>query len=478
MTWSWWFIYGVVEWLIRLGMVPVILRRRFVPATSLAWLSVIFFLPIVGLVVYLLIGSGRLSRRRVRLHRDVVARTRTESRMAGQRPHRVRPQTDPTQQPMILQAERIGGMSILGGNNVELLADHDQTMGRLIEDIDGARHHVHLLFYIFAQDEVGRRVRDALVRAAGRGVQCRVLADATGSRSFFGRRGLAHDLRRRGVHTCPMLPVRLLRRLERLDLRNHRKLAVIDGAAAYAGSHNLVRADYGHRRAGKWIDLSARFTGPIVNQLQIVFLEDWKFETDEDLDGPAYLPRLAPTGATVAQVVPTGPSKETESLLRVAVVAMNVARRRIVISTPYLVPDEPTSLGLRMAAERGVQVDLVVPQRSDHPLVNAAGRAYFEPLLEAGVHIHLHQPGMLHAKTMTVDDSFALLGSSNLDIRSFYLNFELNVLLYGPQITRELRFAQTRYISESIEVDLHQWRRRPVLARYLTSAAALLSPLL
>ncbi|MAE68035.1 MAG: cardiolipin synthase [Phycisphaeraceae bacterium] len=473
------FIYGVMEWAIRLVMVAVILRRRFMPGTALAWLSVVFFLPIVGLVVYLLIGSNYLGRRRIRLYQQVLDRMRSQSRVTV-RGHVLRPETDASAQPVVLQAERISGMPILGGNDVELLSEHERMIDRLVADIDAAVHHVHMLYYIFGTDETSHRVADALESAVARGVSCRVLADASGSRHFFGRRGLSERLRARGVTTQRMLPVHLLRRrLERLDLRNHRKLSVIDGRVAYAGSHNIVNADYGHRRAGPWIDLSARLRGPVVSQLQSVFLEDWLFETDQMLDEPGITPPPETAGTICAQAVPTGPSSdESESLLRVAVTAINAARRRIIISSPYLVPDEPTLLALSMASERDVEVDLVIPRRSDHPLVGFAGRAYFEPLLEAGVRIFLHEPGLLHAKTMTVDDSFALLGSSNFDIRSFYLNFELNVLLYGPQMTRELRFAQTQYISDAQPVDLAEWRQRPIARRYAQSAAALLSPLL
>ena len=473
------FTWLLVEWIIRLVMVPVILRRRFAPTTSLAWLSVIFFVPELGLIFYLLIGSPRLARRRVRLYRRAIRRFRSDTRLDSQQEHVLRPDIEAAHRPTILQAEQISGMPILGGNEVELMADNDQTIERLVADIDAAEHHVHLVYYIFVPDETGQRVGDALRRAVRRGVSCRLLADAAGSRAFFLRRSLARKLKEDGVEVHPALPVRLLRRrLQRLDLRNHRKLTVVDGRIAYAGSQNVVNVDYGHERAGKFVDLTARFTGPVVLQLQTVFLEDWLFETDQNLKTPDILPAPTVMGAIAAQAVPTGPSRESETLLRVTISAVNAARRRIIITSPYLVPDEPTLLALTMAAGRGVEVDLVIPQRSDHPLVNAAGRAYFDPLLEAGINIYLHKRGMLHAKTMTVDDSLALLGSSNFDIRSFYLNFELNVLLYGSRITQVLRFAQSRYISDSDRVELDQWRCRPLISRYLNSAASLLSPLL
>lgn len=478
---SWLLVYRIAEWGVCLLMVPVILRRRFAPVTSLAWLSIIFFLPEVGVVIYLLVGDSRLGRRRVRMHRKVIASMHTDQRLAYLGDRSEKPQLNTAHRPMILQAERIGGMGILGGNHVDLLAEPREMVDRLVGDIDAAQHHAHLLFYIFSPDSTGQRVVDALIAATRRGVKCRVLVDAVGSRQLFGfrQRGLIRRLKDSGVQIQRALPASpLRRRLARLDLRNHRKLAVIDGRIAYAGSQNIVDADYGHNRSAPWIDLSGRFTGPIVGQLQAVFLEDWAFEMDQTLQEDNIFPGLESAGPVYAQTVPTGPTQESVALLRMAIAAINASQQKVFITSPYFIPDEPTMLALAMAADRGVQVNIVVPTRSDHPLVSAAGRAYFDTLLDAGVHIHQHAQGLLHAKTITVDDEFALLGSSNFDIRSFYLNFEINVLLYGQEVTQKVRSAQIRYLSESTPIDPDRWRRRPATQRFLDSAAVLLSPLL
>jgi len=477
MSWPW--LYIAAEWLIRVVMTVVILRRRMMPVLGLAWLVLIFAVPVVGLVVYLLLGTRHLGERRARIHRQIVNEARTGARMANVRTHTAWPMIEPQQRNMILQAERISGNPIVGGNDFELIAEADDKVERLVADIDAARHHVHLVYYIFRPDAVGERVIAALKRAARRGVTCRVLLDAAGSRSMFKRRGPAQAMREAGVQVIPALPVALLRRkLARLDLRNHRKIVIVDGQIGYMGSHNIVIETYGHKWAGKWVDLSVRGTGPVVAQMQMAFVEDWYFETDEHLTGEAFFPDLSPTGETVAQAVPTGPSHEAETFRRVVIAALNAAQHQIIMTTPYFVPDEPTMLSLSMAADRGVDVRIVVPARSDHPLVAAAGRSYYEPLLESGISLYRYRSGMLHAKTITVDHSFALLGSANLDIRSFYLNFEINLLLYGSQITDYLRFAQHRYISESQRVDLADWRRRPMTKQCLDNAAALLSPLL
>ena len=474
---SYLFTYSTLEWLIRVVMTLVVIRRRLPAQTALAWLAVIFFIPVVGVVLYLLVGDNRLGRRRITTYRRIDAITRTARRLAAIDAHQARPDVGDAQQPMIRLAERISGNPIVGGNQVELLSDNN-LVPRLVRDIDAAQHHVHLLTYIYRPDDTGRAVGEALRRAAKRGVQCRLLVDQVGSRPFLAGR-YDDGLRADGVAVHSALPVApIRRRLARIDLRNHRKLAVIDGRVGYAGSQNIVDANYGHKRAGAWIDLSGRFVGPVVHQLQLTFLSDWAFDANEQLGSPDLFPDLEPVGEVTAQAVPTGPTGDRETFRRVLLAALSSARRRIVLTTPYLIPDEATLLALEMAADRGVQVQIVVPALCDHPLVAAAGRSYYTRLLDADVEIYQFHPGMLHAKTITVDDAFGLLGSANMDIRSFDLNFELAVLLYGPQVTSTLRFAQQRYLSDSAPLARDAWAARPRWRSYLEDAAALFSPLL
>jgi len=474
----WLLLFAFAEWSIRVVMIAVILRRRFAPSTAMAWLVLIMFLPWLGLGIYLLVGVNHLGKRRARSHRSAVTQARAKRNPELIARHAVRPQIEPQQRNMILQAERISGNPIVAGNDAELLPDVNTLTDRLTKDIDAAKHHAHLLYYIFSPDDIGKRISESLIRAAKRGVDCRLLADAAGSRALF-KSDLYQALISQGVEVHDMLPVSPWRRkLARIDLRNHRKLTVIDGMTAYAGSHNAVNEDYGHRHAGKWVDLSGRFTGPMVAQLQQLFCEDWAFETNQTLQDDHLFPALEPVGEIAAQVVPTGPNHQGESFRRVLIAALAAAQRHIIMTTPYLVPDDPTMLALAMAADRGARVDLVVPKKSDSPIVAAAGRHYYQSLMESGVNIHTYHGGMLHAKTITVDDAFALLGSANLDVRSFYLNFEINVLLYGPAITQHLRFAQQQYLNQSDPVTLSVWRKRPVIKQYAEGAAALFSPLL
>ena len=473
--WSFATYYLISEWIVRLIMVPIVVQRR--PATpAMAWLMVIFFQPWIGLALYLLIGENRLPRRRIREHALVSAKIRALSAMAAQHRHVVHPAVSPEQAPLVALAERLGEMPILGGNQVELLTETDAMVERLIADIDNAWHHVHLMFYIYADDATGQRVTGALARAVKRGVKCRVLVDAVGSRPLFKR--LAPQMREQGIEIHPMLPVGLVRMwFARIDLRNHRKLAVIDGHIAYTGSQNIVNANYGHKDL-EWHDMMLRGRGPIVLQLQQVFLEDWYTEVGELLDDPHLFPTPEVCGEVAAQTLPSGPNFPTENYQRLVVTALYVAQRHVIITSPYLVPDDALLQALECAVLRGVKVELIVPRRCDQILVAAASRAYYERFLRLGASVHLHTDGLLHAKTMTVDDALALVGSGNFDIRSFYLNFELNMLGYGAEVTAALRFAQRLYLQQSVPLELEEWIKRPRLRRLADNCAKLLSPLL
>ncbi len=472
---SWSAAYYLSEWAIRLVMTAVVPRRR-TPSAAMAWLLVIFFAPWVGLILYWMFVEYRLPRRRVRQHAALRERLQTMGHWIRGNPNVVRPLLDPRAMAVVSLAEKLGQMPIVGGNAVEFLPETDDVIDRLAADIDAAQHHAHLAYYIYGVDPTAQRVTDALVRAAGRGVQCRLLADAVGSRALFKEQ--ADALRGAGVELVEALPVGLLRRrAARIDLRNHRKLAVIDGHVAYAGSQNIIEASYGHKDL-VWRDITARLTGPAVLEIQSVFAEDWYFETQHLLDGDELFPAPYYTGETPVQALPSGPTYPVQNYQRLIVTAVHAAQERVIITTPYLVPDDALLQALQTAVLRGVEALLIVPRRSNHPLVDAASRAYYDDLLESGVRIALHGRGLLHAKTMTVDNALALIGSGNFDIRSFALNFELNLVLYGPVVTERLRREQLRYLDDAVEVDAAEWRRRPLAAQIAQNAAKLCSPLL
>lgn len=376
-------------------------------------------------------------------------------------------------------AESFGASPVLSGNQLLLMGDTDVVIQRMAEDIDEAREHCHLLVYIYLDDHSGRRIADALMRAARRGVTCRLLLDSLGSRSFL-RSDTCRRLRAAGVHVVEAMPANLLRALfSRIDVRNHRKLMIVDGRIGYTGSQNIANADFApKRRYAPWVDAMVRMEGPVVRELQTLFVEDWYLDTNESL-APllAYTPPSRDHGSAV-QVYATGPLLPPGATRTLLQAAMQMAREELVLTTPYFVPDESLVTSLATGARRGTVIRLIVPKRNDSLLVSLASRAYYTSLLEAGVEIVEFQNGLLHAKTLTIDRKLAIVTSANVDRRSFDLNFEAGIVVYDSDFASQLRFLQTSYIEQSIPVDPRRWSRRSLHTRLFENSAALLAPLL
>jgi cardiolipin synthase len=463
------------EWAIRIGLTPVVIRNREAHA-SLAWLAFIYFIPWIGGLFYLFLGEVDLGKRRSDRH-ERASRELRDKLDLHYPDATLNPEIPYAQRDLERLCRRTGGSRALAGNSARPITDMDEYVGALVEDIDAAESSVHVIFYIWGCDDTAQRVNDALVRAAERGVKVRALADAVGSKKMLQR--TRRRLQKAGVEVAACLPVSPFRRaFARVDLRNHRKLIVVDGKVAYVGSHNLIDPHYGSKTYGPWHDLSARITGPAVTELQALYAEDWNAETGELLLDDELYPRLEHTGETPIQVAPSGPSGRPEAFRWLAVAALHEAEERVVMTSPYMALDESALRALQLTAMRGVDVVIVLPEKSNHPLVQAACRAQYETLLEAGVDIRLHQEGLLHAKTMTIDDAFVLAGSGNFDMRSFLLNFELNTILYGPEAAGLVRREQELYLEKSRQLTLEEWRSRPRWRRTVDRLAMLASPLL
>jgi cardiolipin synthase A/B len=470
---SWTAIYLVSEWVIRLIMLVYVPQNR-TPSAARAWLLLIFVFPWGGLVLYAFFGRAHLPRRRMKVQEHAAQTLRTKGREFFQQ-YESQPQLPQEFLPAAGLAEHLDNFGILGGNCVELLPDYEGAIDRLVADIGRARHHVHLLYYIFADDRTGGRVADAVIEAAKRGVKCRVLMDSLGSRR--GLRTLAPRMRAAGVEVLGLLPVRLLSRDRvRLDLRNHRKIAVLDAQVAYVGSQNLVNADF--KKGITNTELVARLTGPVVLQLQAVFLADHMAETSKEETYVDLFPEAPLSGASAVQALPSGPGFPHENTQCLIVALLHAARRRVVITTPYFVPDVALLQSLKTAALRGVEVHLVVSKKADQVMVGLAQRSYYDELLGAGIHIHQYKPGLLHAKHVSVDDAVALVGSSNLDIRSFALNAEISVVVYDPQVVAALRQVEERNIADSELLSPEEWAQRPLLTKVAQNTARLVDSVL
>ena len=470
-SFAWAFILS--EWAIRLVMLAVVPFRR-TPAAAKGWLLLIFFEPWIGLLLYALVGRPTMPRSRVeQMARLPHALAKVRERVL-KHPNIFHPELSPGLEWTGYLAEKLGRMPVFGGNAAEIMVDYDAILARLVTDIDEAKSHVHLLYFLFLADSATAPVIAALGRAVERGVVCRVLVDSVGSRS--GLHILIPKLSALGIEVREMLPVRLFSKRARLDLRNHRKIAIIDGRVAFTGSQNLVASDF---VAGiTYEELVLRLTGPVVLQLQYIFATDWFLETNEILESESVFPDPEITGLVPIQALASGPDFPTQNNQRFIVALIYAARKQIKITTPYFIPDEPMLQALQTAALRGVDVHLIVSETGHQVLVSWAQKSYYKELLEAGIKVQLYQGSFLHAKFLTIDDHIGLVGTSNMDIRSFVLNAEHILVIHDSGMTSRLKAEQKRYVANCRSLDLQQWRRRPFRVKLAEHLARLASPLL
>ena len=462
-------------------VVRVLLRPHRDPASRIAWILVILAMPVLGIVAYLLLGEVNLGRTRVQRMRAVTAALPPMDDTPGADAKGLAPEIPERHLHLFRVGRSISGLAPIGGNSGRLMPGSDATIDAMVADIDAARDHVHLLFYIWLPDSNGRKVAEALERAARRGVACRAMADDLGSRLLI-RSEHWRTMGEAGAHLARALPIGnpLLRAIKgRIDLRNHRKIVVIDNRITYCGSQNcadpafLIKAKY-----APWVDAVIRFEGPIARQNQHLFAADWTVHTGEDLGELLLRPLAAAGPGFPAQAIGTGPTVRYSAMPEMFESLIYSARRELVITTPYYVPDDSMQQALCACAQRGVETTIVFPRRNDSWIVAAASRSYYGDLLAAGVRIFEYPNGLLHTKSLTLDGEVTLIGSANMDRRSFELNYENNILLYDPALTGEVRRRQDDYIGESIPigagaVEEWSWRRR-----LWYNAIAMLGPVL
>jgi len=470
---SWSLLYLISEWGIRFIMLVYVPQRRSA-ASARTWLLLIFLLPFPGVILYALFGRIYLPKRRIEMQERASRTIRRAQELFGTEIVATAALPDHLT-PIVILARQLGDFQAVAGNTLELLPDYNNVIERLVDDINGAKKHVRLLFYIFQDDVTGRRVSEALVAAVERGVSCSLLMDAVGSKQTLKK--LAHVLRAKGVEVHATLPVGIFRRrAARFDLRNHRKIGIIDGRIGYTGSQNITDSEFVPGYPNE--ELMVRLTGPVVRHLQTVYFADYYFETGRELDRDEISLEISDTGSSLVQVVPSGPGYRRQNGQELIVAMIYGARERVVITTPYFVPDEPFLQALRSVLRRGVAVHLVVSKHANQLVTQFAQRAYYDDLLAAGVVIHLYEPHFLHAKHLTIDGSIALIGSTNMDIRSFALNEEINLLVYDPEIVARVRVIQEGYFSNSEDLSAEGWNCRTLSARVLQNIARLTDSLL
>lgn len=466
-----WIVLGYLA--VGLCLLRVLLRAHRDPAARAAWVATVVAVPGVGVVAYLLFGETNIGRRRLdRLRR--IEKTLPYPPVPS-------PDLAPDLDPLFRVGRSISGFAPCTGNSARLMDDSPATIDALVADIDAAREHVHLLFYIWVNDHSGRKVAEALIRAAARGVTCRAMADDIGSRRMI-RSPLWEQMRAAGVQVAAAYKVGnpLLRMfIGRIDLRNHRKIVVIDGHITYCGSQNCADPEFLQKaKYAPWVDVMMRFEGPVARQNQRVFAADWMENVDEDLSG--LVTDNPPQGGTgfAAQVVATGPSARASAMPEMFTSLIYAARDELFVTTPYYVPTDAIQSALCAAANRGVRVTIIFPARNDSIFVGAASRSYYPELIAAGVRVHEYEPGLLHAKTLTADGRFAFIGSANMDRRSFDLNYENNILLTDPDAIAALRKRQDSFLQASRPVTSGQVAEWSAARRIWQNAVSIIGPVL
>jgi cardiolipin synthase len=478
------FALSALTYVVGIVLIVLVVMQRKEPTSTLAWILTIVFLPILGALLYVWFGFGRIERR-------VRRRQRSNERLAPSLHRLERTLMDfkivpenslqkDVQADLLKVTENIGAFPVTRGNAIALLTNPKAAFQQLEEAIENAQDSIHMQYYIFRRDATGKRIRDLLIKAAKRGVEVRLLVDGVGSWSLGDLFTIPFKEAR--AKFARYLPVTFLGRPWHWNLRNHRKITIVDGTTGYIGSLNIGN-EY-RERTGKttdFYDYQVKCEGPVVQQLQETFAGDWFFATGENLLQERYFPVPVRQGTVPAQIVAGGPDQAQFTLHAMICAAIQAARRSVKIMTPYLIPDQSLLTALHTGALRGVRVELLLP-RHMHTFheqgVRTAGRSYYDELLSCGIHLYEYLPGFLHRKSIIIDSTWASVGTANMDIRSFRLNFEVNLNLYSPEITSvlEKNFEETK--KECEEIRLEEFRKRPLSAQFLENILRVLSPIL
>ncbi len=447
--------------IVSLSLLRILSRDDMSSTSRLAWFMIIITLPIIGIGVYFLFGEINLGSSANTKAKSVYALINKEGGDALGQPENLS-QIDVAYRSAFAYAASINGFHTTLGNTAQLMPDAATARSRLLDDLNQAQVSINVLYYIWLQDDTGNSVAQAIIEAAKRGVDCRVMADALGSYALV-KSALWKEMKLAGVKTSIALPFNNLIKtmiMSRFDLRNHRKITLIDNKITYCGSQNCTDPEFRSKpKYAPWIDILIRFEGPVVAQNQLLFAEDWLIHEDDDLKNFAADAQPKANGF-MAQVWGDGPTIRPYATPHLFSTLFSVAQHTLVITTPYFVPGRTLLETMCATAYRGVKVMLIIPSKNDSWIVHATSHSHYKELLESGIEVYEFEGGLLHSKTVTIDNKVALIGSSNLDMRSFNLNYENNILLQDESLTKAIRQRQSDYIASSKRIhmaDVDAW---------------------
>ena len=456
-----------------LGTILVIISENRNPVKTIAWCVVLAFMPVIGLLLYILFGMDNRHRRLIK--EDDLSRLKGITEII--QGEDISSDIPAQYKPLAGMLHKMNRAYPLSGNNVEIITDFQTMSDRLIADIGSARQHINMLFFKFEDDEVGRRIADALIKKAEEGVQVRLIYDDAGN--LMVPRRFYKKLRKHGLQVRGFIKIFLPILSRDYNSRNHRKVVVIDGKVGYMGGMNIAQRYAEGLKWGIWRDTQIRITGPAVSELQTSFLTDWKFTKGDEPDLDPMYPYNPPCGNTLMQIVTGGPMDKWNAMMQAYMTAIVSARSYAYLQSPYFIPPEPIMKVLQNAALSGVDVRVMIPYRGDKGVLPPwASRSYIKEALNAGISMYLYRKGYMHAKTMVIDDSLVTIGSTNIDFRGFEQDFEINAFMYDENLARQQHDLFIGDQKDAELIDPLEWDKRPLLDKAKESAARIFSQVL
>lgn len=456
-----------------IGTILVIIFENRNPVKTIAWCMVLTFMPVIGLLLYIVFGMDNRQRRQIKDEDLRRLKAITETRQSDN----IASVTSVQYEKLACMLRNMNQAYPLEGNNVEIMTDFRTMSDRLVADIESARHHINMLFFKFEDDAAGRRIADALIRKAEEGVQVRLIYDEAGNlmvpRRFYKR------LRKNGIQVRGFIRIFLPILSRDYNSRNHRKVVVIDGKTGYMGGMNIAQRYAEGLNWGIWRDTHMRITGPAVSELQTSFLTDWQFTKGDEPDLDSMYPYNPPCGNTLMQIVTGGSMDKWNVMMQAYMTAIASAKSHAYLQSPYFIPPEPIMKALQNAALGGVDVRVMIPYRGDKGILPPwASRSYIKEALNAGIKIYLYRKGYMHSKTMTIDDSFVTIGSTNIDFRGFEQDFEINAFMYDDDLARKQREIFLEDQKDAELIDPMEWDKRPLIDKAKESVARIFSQVL
>ncbi|MGP1871330.1 MAG: cardiolipin synthase [Arsenophonus sp.] len=483
LNWTLFFLYCVM---ISTITIRILLKRR--PANSiLTWALIIYIIPFVGIIAYLIFGELYFGKKRVIKTKNMWSSVENWLEKLKQSKHIFCKNNSQVAQPLFELCEKRQGIGGVKGNKIQLLTNYQDVLNNIIFDINSAYYNIEMVFYIWQHGGLIDEVTKALINASKRGIKCRIIIDSAGSWCFFHSHQ-PKKMREAGIELIESLKVNLLRFfLRRMDLRQHQKIIIIDNNISYVGSMNMVDPRFFKQNSGvgQWVDIVVRMKGPVSITLGIIYAFDWEMETGQRILPSPILPSnditimpFEQTSDYITQVIASGPGFPEELIQQSLITAIFSARKQLILTTPYFVPSDDLIYAICTAAMRGVEVIMIIPNQNNSFLVRWASRAFYSELLEAGVKIYQFNDGLLHTKSLSVDGELSLIGSVNLDMRSLWLNFEITVVIDDKRFGSNLILVQYDYIARSIPVIKRNWNKRPLWNRIIERICYFFSPLL